>query len=57
MVRLSVCLLVCLTSEPCKKAEMIMMPFRLWAEIDLKIDVLDDGPQVVRDLAMAFNEL
>ena len=52
---MSVCWSVSLVS-PAKTAETIKMPFRLWAVIDLK-NVLDDGLQVVRDLAMAFDEL
>jgi len=54
-VCMSVCWSVSLVS-PAKTAETIKMPFRLWAVIDLK-NVLDDGLQVVRDLAMAFDEL
>jgi len=34
---------------------MIEMPFRLWAWMDRRNLVLDGGPEVLRDVAMATN--
>ena len=38
-----------------KTAEPNQMPFGLWAGIDRRNHVLDGGPAVLRDLAMATN--
>jgi len=38
-----------------KMAELIEMPFGLWARMGLRNHVLDGGPAVLRDIAMATN--
>jgi len=38
-----------------KTAKLIEMPFGLWARIGPRNGVLDEGPQVLRDVAMATN--
>jgi len=38
-----------------KTAEPIEMPFGLWARMCPRNDVLDGGPQVLRDVVMATN--
>jgi len=38
-----------------KTAELIEMSFGLWAQIGRRNHVLDGGPQMLRDLAMATN--
>jgi len=38
-----------------KTAEPIQMPFRLWAGMGHRSHVLDGGPAVLRDVAMATN--
>jgi len=38
-----------------KTAEPIQMPFRLWAGMGRRSHVLDGGPAVLRDVAMATN--
>ena len=38
-----------------KTAESIGMPFGLWAGMDHRNHVLDGGPAVLRDIAMATN--
>jgi len=43
------------TSEPCKTAEPIEMPFGLWAPIGPRNHVLDGSPEVLRDVATATN--
>ena len=37
-----------------KTAEPIQMPFRLWAGMGHRSHVLDGGPAVLRDVAMAM---
>jgi len=49
----SVGLSVCHTSEPCKTAEPIQMPFGLWAWMGPRNGKLDGSPEVLRDVAMA----
>jgi len=39
----------------CKTAEPIEMSFGLWARMGRRIHVLDGGPEVLRDVAMATN--
>jgi len=39
--------------SPAKTVEPIEMPFGLWARMGPKNHVLDEGPQVLRDVAMA----
>ena len=41
--------------SPAKTAEPIEMSYGLWAGIGPKNHVLDWGPEVVRDVAMATN--
>ena len=53
-VGLSVCLSVTLVS-PAKTAEPIEMPFGLWARMGSRNHVLDGGPAVLRDIAVATN--
>ena len=38
-----------------KTAKPIEMPFWLWARMDRRNHVLDTGPEVLRDVAMATN--
>jgi len=38
-----------------KTAELIEMPFGLWAQMGLRNHVLDGGPQMLRDVATATN--
>jgi len=38
-----------------KTAEAIEMPFVLWARMDRRNHVLDGGPEMLRDVAMATN--
>jgi len=38
-----------------KTAEPIEIPFRLWARMDRRNHVLDGGPEVLRDVAIATN--
>jgi len=52
-VALSVGLSVCYTSEPCNTAAQIEMPFGFWARMDRRNHVLDGGPAVLEDVAMA----
>jgi len=41
---------------PCSNtAEMIEMPFGLWARMGRRNHVLDGGPAVLRDIAVAIN--
>jgi len=41
---------------PCANAvETIEMPFGLWAQMGRRNHVLDEGPAVLRDVAMATN--
>ena len=54
-VGLSVCLSVCHSSEPCKTAESMEMPFGFWARMHRGNHVLDGGPEVVIDVATATN--
>jgi len=49
---MSLCLMVTLVS-PAKTPESIEMPFGLWARIGPRNRVLDGGPEVLRDVAMA----
>jgi len=44
-----------LRSSVQKTAEPIKMPFGFWARMDPRNHVLDGGPQVLRDVAMAIN--
>ena len=39
--------------SPAKKAEMIKMPFGLWARIGPRNHVLDGSAEVLRDVAIA----
>jgi len=50
----SVCRSVTLVS-PAKTAEPIEMPFGLWARIGPRNHVLGEGPEMLRDVAMATN--
>ena len=52
--RLSDCWSVTLVS-PAKTAEPIEMPFGLWVRMGPRNLVLDGGPEVLRDVAMATN--
>jgi len=38
-----------------KTAEPIKMPFGLWARMDPRNHVLDEGPEVLTDVAMEAN--
>jgi len=40
-------------SEPCKTAAPVEMPFGFWARMDRRNHVLDGGPAVLKDVAMA----
>jgi len=46
------CRSVCHSSEPCKIAEPIEMPFRLWARMGPRNHELDGGPDPPRDGAI-----
>jgi len=41
--------------SPAKTAEPIEMPFGLWARMDRRNRVLDDGLEVLRGVAIATN--
>ena len=49
----TVSLSVCRTSEPCKMAAPIEIPFGLYARMGCRNHVLDYGSAVLRDVAMA----